>query len=215
MILPPWCGGRNTHRPLRSGAGDSGAGVGSVPVSAVPPAHTPPGPTVGVSLLVPEPWGSRLQQARLDLGEARARHIPAHITIQPPTPASAGLDAVVAHVERVAAGHQPFPVVLRGTGTFRPVSDVVFIQVARGVSDCEVLQRRMRTGPLTRDLRFPYHPHVTIAHDLPAPDLDRVFDQLAGFCCEFVATHLTVFVHHGDEAWRPVHEVALGPGGDG
>ena len=34
----------------------------------------------------------------------------------------------------------------------------------------------MRSGPLERELKFPYHPHVTVAHDLPEEALDRAFD---------------------------------------
>lgn len=169
---------------------------------------------LGVSLLVPDPWGAQLQRARVRLGEERARHIPAHITILPPTPVEpARMDRVLDHVADVAAGQPPFRVVLRGTGTFRPVSDVVYIQVAQGVSSCERLQQQLRSGPVRRQLAFPYHPHVTIAHDLPAETLDRVFEELAGFGCSFTADRLTVFVHPGDEIWRPLGEVPLGGAG--
>ena len=52
------------------------------------------------------------------------------------------------HCAAVAAAHAPFDVVLRGTGTFRPLSDVVFIQVAQGVSNCEALEVALRSGPV-------------------------------------------------------------------
>ena len=41
-------------------------------------------PTIGVSVAVPEPWGSELQQYRIDSGDDSARHIPTHITLLPP-----------------------------------------------------------------------------------------------------------------------------------
>ena len=41
-------------------------------------------PTIGVSLAVPEPWGSRLQDFRVANGDARAPTIPTHITLVPP-----------------------------------------------------------------------------------------------------------------------------------
>ena len=69
----------------------------------------------------------------------------------------------------VAARLEPFVVTLVGTGTFRPVSDVVFVQVVDGARACDRLQEQVRTGPLERRLGFPYHPHVTVAHDVPAP----------------------------------------------
>ena len=66
----------------------------------------------------------------------------------------------------VASAHAAFDVVLRGTGTFRPLSDVVFIQVAQGVSACEALEIELRGGPVLRELDFYYHPHVTVAHNV-------------------------------------------------
>ena len=35
-------------------------------------------------------------------------------------------------------------------------------------------------GRCDRELRYPYHPHVTVAHDVPTAALDAVFDGLAG-----------------------------------
>ena len=69
--------------------------------------------------------------------------------------------------------------VLSGTGTFRPVSPVVFVQVSRGIAHCEALERAVRSGPVERTLDFPYHPHVTVAHHLDEAALDRAFESLA------------------------------------
>ena len=68
---------------------------------------------------------------------------------------------------------------LRGTGTFRPVSPVVFVTVAEGISQCEALADAVRRGPLETDLLFPYHPHVTVAHHLDDDVMDQAFDELA------------------------------------
>lgn len=166
--------------------------------------------TVGVALPVPEPWGSQLQQARIDLGDHRAAHIPTHITLLPPTPVPAPeVSALLAHLRRAAARQPAFDVVLRGTGTFRPVSDVVFVQVARGVASCERLESRVRGGPVRRDLVFPYHPHVTVAHDLPDAVLDRAFEELADFTCAFRADRMALYVHAGDQGWQLDTELAL------
>ena len=74
---------------------------------------------------------------------------------------------------------------LRGTGTFRPVSPVVFVQVAGGIAECEQLERAIRGGPLHRDLAFHYHPHVTVAHHVDEAAMDRAFEDLAGYTCTF------------------------------
>jgi 2'-5' RNA ligase len=166
--------------------------------------------TVGVALPVPDPWGTSLQRLRLAFGEERAALIPTHITLLPPTPATEEqVAALHEHLEELSATFPPFRVVLRGTGSFRPVSEVVFIQVAQGVAPCEQLESAVRAGPVDRDLVFPYHPHVTVAHDLPTGVLDRAFTELADFAADFVATHVTLYVHHGDEAWEPVADFHL------
>ena len=77
---------------------------------------------------------------------------------------------VCAHLARAASAVPPFDIHLRGTGTFRPVSPVVFVTLAEGISGCEVLADAVRQGPLEVDLHFPYHPHVTIAHHLDDAD---------------------------------------------
>ena len=169
-----------------------------------------PSTVVGVALPVPEPWGGYLQQLRVTYGEDRAQHIPTHITLMPPTPVDvAQVEPLQEHLAHVAASHAPFEVLLRGTGTFRPVSDVVYVQVAQGVSSCERLERAVRGGPVSRDLDFPYHPHVTVAHDRPAHVLDRAFSDLEAFTCAFTASAFRLYLHGGDGVWRVEEEFQL------
>ena len=165
---------------------------------------------IGVALLVPEPWGAQLQAARASFDDPLAELIPPHVTLLGPTviepDALAGVDA---HLADVGRRHAPFRVHLRGTGTFRPVSDVVFVQVVEGISACERLERSVRSGPLAQDLRFNYHPHVTVAHDVPDLALDRAFTELAEFDAAYDVDSLQVFEHGDDGVWRPVRDFPL------
>jgi len=170
--------------------------------------------TAGVAVPVPEPWGAQLQQARIRFGDTRAAQIPTHITLLPPTALPAQtLPDLREHLRDVVCDHPAFPVVLRGTGTFRPVSDVVFIQVAQGVASCEVLEARVRGGPVGGELAFPYHPHVTVAHDIDRAGLDQAFVDLAGFRCAFEAELVRLYVHNGDHQWRRDADFALNGAG--
>ena len=74
---------------------------------------------------------------------------------------------------------------LSGTGTFSPVSEVVFVAVARGIGNCELIATDVRRGPLARSLAFPYHPHVTVAHDVPSDMLELAYSGLAELSAEF------------------------------
>ncbi|NYF99056.1 2'-5' RNA ligase family protein [Janibacter cremeus] len=164
----------------------------------------------GVSIAVPEPWCGQLQRQREDVGDPMAHAIPPHITLMPPTEIAASeMDRFVRHLEGVAGNHGPFTVRLRGTGTFLPVSRVVFVQVSQGIPMCERLEQAVRRGPVSRDLEFPYHPHVTIAHDIDESGLDRAFDDLAGFDASFEVSRFHLYDHGADEVWRPMVDFDL------
>ena len=170
-------------------------------------------PTIGVAVAIPEPWATQLQDYRTSVGDTMAATIPTHITLVPPTEVT---DAQFARIEEhltVAAGATArFPVHLRGTGTFRPVSPVVFVSLVEGISRCEQLAAAVRTGPLAVDLAFPYHPHVTIAHHVSEAQLDQAFEELADFECEFEVHHFGLYVHDEERGWTPTHCFALQPG---
>ncbi len=166
--------------------------------------------TIGVAIAIPAPHAAVLDTARASSGDPLAPVIPAHLTLLGPTEIDVDdLNSVETHLVRVAAGHQTFPVHLRGTGTFRPVTEVVFVAVASGISECEQLAAAIRNGPLRRDLHFPYHPHITIAHDVPTEALDRVYRELAGFEARMTVDHFTLYVHGDDGRWRPIRDFPL------
>jgi 2'-5' RNA ligase len=98
---------------------------------------------------------------------------------------------------------------LRGTGTFRPISPVVFVQVASGIPWCEMIEQAVRSGPVQRDLEFPYHPHVTVAHAVPEANLDAAFDGLERFEARFTVDEIHLYRHGDDEVWRPSRAFAL------
>ncbi|MCZ4500357.1 MAG: 2-5 ligase family protein [Marmoricola sp.] len=161
-------------------------------------------PTIGVSIAVPDPAGTALQDFRVELGDETARHIPTHITLVPPTEVSDdGLIAVVEHLRRIAGDHARFRVRLHGTGTFRPTSPVVFIGVIEGIVGCQQLAASAQSGPLAVDVDFPYHPHVTVAHHLAEDLLDRAFTELAGYETSFEVTDFWLYVHDETHGWQP------------
>ena len=169
--------------------------------------------TIGVALAVPEPWGEQLQDYRASLGDVTAKGIPTHITLMPPFEVEPdALPAVEAHLADAAARKTAFRVHLRGTGTFRPVSPVVFVTVVRGISQCEQLAMSIRRGPWPPSSRS-HHPHVTVAHHLDDPLLDRAFDDLSTFECQFDADHFLLYVHDAEMGWQPTCRFALAPGG--
>ncbi|MCI3276013.1 2'-5' RNA ligase family protein [Streptomyces cylindrosporus] len=169
--------------------------------------------TIGVSIAVPEPQGSQLQQLRAGFGDAAAHGIPTHVTLLPPTEVdSAALPAIEAHLTEVAAAGRPFPMRLQGTGTFRPLSPVVFVRVVEGAEACTWLQKQVRdaSGPVARELAFPYHPHVTVAHGIDEESMDRAFEELADYEADWPCTGFALYEQGEDGVWRKLREYAFG-----
>jgi 2'-5' RNA ligase len=167
--------------------------------------------TIGVAIAIPEPHGASLQAFRASYGDPLATAIPTHVTLLPPTPVhSSDLYDVEEHLRKVALAEQPFELHLRGTGTFAPVSPVVFVQLAQGIGDCERIEAQVRSGPLSRMLSFPYHPHVTVAHYLPQGVLDRAYSELATYDARFPVWGFSLFEHGDDGVWRPQRDFPFG-----
>jgi 2'-5' RNA ligase len=116
--------------------------------------------TIGVSIAVPEPHGSQLQQLRAGFGDAAAHGIPTHVTLLPPT----------------------------------------------------WLQKQVRdaSGPVARELNFPYHPHVTVAHGIAEEAMDRAFEELAGYEAQWPCTGFALYEQGSDGVWRKLREFAFG-----
>ncbi|ASW57403.1 2'-5' RNA ligase family protein [Plantactinospora sp. KBS50] len=166
---------------------------------------------IGIAIDIPEPWGKFLTQARAEAGDPQAADVPAHVTLLGPTEIpSSSLPAVEEHLAAVAANHLPFTMHLRGTGTFRPITEVVFVVVATGISECELLAEAIRSAPhLHRETRFPYHPHVTVAQDIAPEAMDKAYHDLADFSALFEVERFTLFLHSGQARWQPRRDFEL------
>jgi 2'-5' RNA ligase len=171
---------------------------------------------IGVAISIPAPYSEALTRARIEAGDPEALVIAPHITLMPPTAVEPeDLDEVRAHLRGVAQGQQPFVVSLAGTDTFRPVSPVVFVAVTEGADACAQLHDAVNAGPIHQQPRFPYHPHVTVAHHVADELLDRAFDELADFEAQFDADHFLLYVHDAEAGWQPTREFPLTGGQPG
>jgi 2'-5' RNA ligase len=177
-----------------------------VPRSRTVEQHT----VLGIVVPIPEPWAQLLVDWRAKVGDQQASLVPPHVTLLPPTEvAVADRTAISAHLAEVARCHPPFEMHLSGTGTFSPVSEVVFVTVAKGIGNCELLATDVRRGPLNRTLAFPYHPHVTVAHDVPAEMLDFAYNGLADLSAAFPVESFTEFEQIPSGAWAVAREYRL------
>lgn len=157
---------------------------------------------------MPPPFGEVLDSYRRSV-EGRLE-TPAHVTLVPPTSVEDDdWDDLPALLRSVAGRHAPFRLRLRGTGSFRPVSPVVFVVVVEGISGCEQLEAALRVGPLRGRRPFPYHPHVTIAHGVDDETMEQALRDHADFAAEFVVDEFVLF-RSDHSGWQAVHRFGLG-----
>jgi len=165
---------------------------------------------LGVVAPLPEPLGIHVQAWRRALGDPAAERIAPHITLVPPqTVAERDLDRAVGVVERAAGEAVPFLVELAGAATFLPGSPVAYLVVREGGPALEALEAALRASPLDRRTH-PFHPHVTLAQDLPPERIEAVAAELAGFRAAFPVRDLAVMREERDRTWRPLATVPVG-----
>lgn len=159
---------------------------------------------LGVAIAIPDPLGALLTEWRIKVGDPLGQLIPPHVTLLPPTDVSdIPADDVRGHLDEVAQRHAPFQLHLSGTGSFRPVSQVVFVAVAEGISSCEILAADIRSKLLFRPLDYPYHPHVTIAHDVPPDMLDLAYSGLTDVDTRVDVDSFYAFARDAAGRWVP------------
>lgn len=168
--------------------------------------------TMGVAIAVPEPHGSLLREMRAAFGDQLARTVPSHVTLLPPLEVDVNeLDEICARLDKAAGAVPAFRLRLRGTGTFRPVSPVVYVSVNAGYVATEVLAGQLRQAIGAPLAEFPFHPHVTVAHHLDDAALDHADDALRDFACEFEVEEFALYLHDDTSGWVPQHCFSMAP----
>jgi 2'-5' RNA ligase len=112
---------------------------------------------------IAEPLAGFLDRLRLDIAPECKPH--AHVTALPPRPLNCAIRDAVEQLLEETRLFPPFEVELGEVRMF-PVSNVVYIGLARGDREIRELHARLNTGELRYKCNFDFHPHITIAQDL-------------------------------------------------
>lgn len=166
----------------------------------------------GVVIELPEPVGRELQDWRASFGDPASYAVPAHITLMI-APREADWRDVVERVRAVAREREPFRVEIHGTGTFRPVTPVVYLRIQEGAEQCRALHEALHEEQLVSASPFEFHPHVTIAQAVAEEDLDRAQEMLRTYRAGFLVDRIGLYELDGDGVWQVREEFPLeGPG---
>ena len=156
--------------------------VGFLPGTARPVTSSQRTRTIGVAIPIPEPYGTRAAAASASPSATRwPRSIPTHITLLPPTD---GRGRRPRRRSRSTCARSPSPS-SRSTSTCAAPAPSTRCRRWCSCRWCSASatasgsSRGCAPARSARELAFPYHPHVTVAHDLPTTCSQRAFDEMA------------------------------------
>jgi 2'-5' RNA ligase len=164
-------------------------------------------------IYVPEPLGLFLDDLRRELAPASNPH--AHVSVLPPRPLAVGWQAASVQARALTEAWAPFEIELTGLPVF-PVTDVIYLEIGAGGAELRRMNAAMNTGDLEFEEPFPYHPHVTLAQEIPQPEVlaihelaQRRWEEYRGSCV--FRAERTVFVQNTlDNGWLDLAEYSLG-----
>jgi 2'-5' RNA ligase len=122
---------------------------------------------------IPDPLATFLDDLREELVPACLPR--AHVTILPPRPVSGELGKVIENTRALVTGFAPFDI-LAGEVKMFPSTDVIYIGIQQGEAELRELYRSLNRGPLSFQEAFPYHPHITLAQDLPRDRVQQLYE---------------------------------------
>jgi len=179
-------------------------------------ARIPPEERLNVFALVsyvPGPLGQFLDDLRRKLVPGCNPH--AHVSLLPPRPLAVDWPVASEQVRTVLDRWTPFEVELTAIEIF-PVTDVIYIQLGRGAAELGHVHRAMNAGALEFQEPFAYHPHITVAQEIPHENVaatselaHRLWREYDG-TRTFVAAHATFVQNSFGNCWIDLAEYALG-----
>lgn len=163
---------------------------------------------------LPEPLGGFLNDLRAEL--VPGCRLQSHITVLPPRRLAACPDRLIAELSKAVADAGAFEITLGDVQLFDSTR-VAYLGLASGRTDVERLYNSLRSGAFAFDDYFPFHPHLTIAQEIPAGDVDSLLQRARRRWREcphsrtFTLQNLTLVRNLDPETWEDLSEHSLQP----
>ena len=123
---------------------------------------------------IEDPLGSFLDRLRLTLAPECRPH--AHVTILPPRPLSAPEEQAETSIRDISAQFHAFEVKLGAVKLFE-ASEVIYIEVDYGARELRRMHQKLNAGATHFDEPFEFHPHITLAQNLPHERVAETLQQ--------------------------------------
>jgi len=168
---------------------------------------------LGVAVILDPPVADEVDGLRRGLGDPSLGRIPPHLTLVPPVNVRRDDLPAALSVLRRAAGSIPprLELTLGRVSTFQPVNPVLYLAVGGDLDALTRLRNEVFQGPLSRQLSWPWVPHVTLADGVPETRITAALAALEGYSAVVSIDRLVLLEEGAGRRWAPVADAALGP----
>ncbi len=97
----------------------------------------------------------------------------AHVSVLPPRPIAVDWQVAGEQVRVCAGNWTPFEIGLEGIRIF-PVTNVIYVELGEGAEEMFRIHAAMNSQALEFDEPFIYHPHITLAQEIPPAEVAAV-----------------------------------------
>jgi 2'-5' RNA ligase len=162
---------------------------------------------------IPDPLGAFLDRLRQELVPGYVSH--AHVTVLPPRPLFVAPRSAASEIASRLPLIAPFEVEATEVEIF-PRTSVIYLAVGVGRPELHRLHDALNDGALEFQEPFFYHPHITLAQELPADQVpegcQRARRFWAGFpgSRRFTVEAITLVQNAVDNDWIDLAEYRLG-----
>jgi 2'-5' RNA ligase len=122
-------------------------------------------------IYIPDPLGRFLDDLRTELVPGCNPH--AHVSVLPPRPLAVDWQVASEQVKECAGNWTPFDIGLERIRIF-PVTNVIYLELGKGAEEMFRIHAAMNSGALEFDEPFAYHPHITLAQEIPPAEVANV-----------------------------------------
>jgi 2'-5' RNA ligase len=164
---------------------------------------------------IPDPLARFLDDLRVELTPGCNPH--AHVTILPPRPLPNDVDVkgTIRLIVEECRNLPPFRVEPGDIRVFAE-SNVIYLDIVRGIDELREFYRVLNRGPLAYKESFPYHPHITIAQNIRPDQAPRLAVAAREKWAEyrgprgFVISSLSFVQHVAPSIWTDVATIHAG-----
>jgi len=162
---------------------------------------------------IPDPLARFLDDLRLELTPGCSPR--AHVTVLPPRPLHEDVKDAVQLIVDECRNLPPFRVEPGNIRVFAE-SNVVYLDIVRGIEELREFYLALNRGPLAYKESFPYHPHITIAQNIPPDQAPRLAaeakEKWAEYCGPrgFMVSSLSFVQHVAPSIWTDVATIHAG-----